>query len=45
MASLVANATAALQTVMGLAEKVPVVGNIVEALQYVIDVADTAEHN
>eukprot|EP00505_MAST-04D_sp_SCG-Rhode-Island_P006912 Stramenopile-MAST_4_protein_6912 len=44
LASLVPN-EAALQTVMGLAKAVPVLGSIVEALQYVKSVADTAEHN
>ena len=45
MASLVANAAAAIQTIMGLAEKVPLVGNIAEGILYVKEVADTAEHN
>ena len=45
MTSLVANAAAAIQTIMGLAEKVPLVGNIAEGILYVKEVADTAEHN
>ena len=45
MASLVANAAAAIQTIMGLAEKLPLVGSIAEGILYVKEVADTAEHN
>ena len=45
MASLVANAAAAIQTIMGLAEKFPVMGKIAEGILYVKEVADTAEHN
>ena len=44
-AAFVGDAVAALKTVMDLAETVPVLGNIVEALQYVKSVADTATHN
>ena len=45
MASFVANAAAAIQTIMGLAENIPLVGNIAEGILYVKEVADTAEHN
>ena len=38
-------ASTALKTVMDLAETVPVLGNIVKALQCVKDVADTATRN
>ena len=44
-AAFVGDAVAALKTMMDLAETVPVLGNIVEALQYVKSVADTATHN
>ena len=44
-AAFVGDAVASLKTVMDLAETVPVLGNIVEALQYVKGVADTATHN
>ncbi len=44
-AAFAGDAVAALKTIMDLAETVPVLGNIVEALQYVKSVADTAEHN
>ena len=42
---MVANAAAAIQTIMGLAEKLPLVGSIAEGILYVKEVADTAEHN
>ena len=44
-AAFLGDAVAALKTVLDLAETVPVLGNIVEALQYVKSVADTATHN
>ena len=44
-AAFAGDAVAALKTIMDLAETVPVLGNIVEALQYVKSVADTATHN